>query len=269
MHHDLIRQYLYHVLHGARKQELKKTLTPALLEDVRTFWFDHLSDKTSLILPGQSEMKRWFTTDSDFDKSCIAQFQPALETILTSNATVKEILSAVDTSNPLTWLSLLILLDQVPRNCYRGRESKQVFTRFDPLASEIALKAIELGIPTLNPVRYRLSYRFWFHLPLMHSEDVDVHYRAVEVQEETARDVEEFLKMERSGLGDDERVCFDVMVQKKDSLRAWLANTLDYEKRHLVIVERFGRYPHRNEALGRVSTEDEVKYLENGGETFG
>ncbi|KAJ5778230.1 hypothetical protein N7520_001476 [Penicillium odoratum] len=249
--------------------ELKETLTSALLEDIRTFWFDHLSDKNSLILPGQSEMKRWFTTDSDFDKACIAQFQPALETILTSNATAKEILSAVDTTNPLTWLSLLILLDQVPRNCYRGRESKQVFTRFDPLASEIALKAIELGIPTRSPVRYRLSYRFWFHLPLMHSEDVNVHHRAVKVHEETARDVEEFLEMDSRALGEDERDCFDVLVQNKDSLRAWLANTLDYEKRHLVIVERFGRYPHRNEALGRVSTEDEVEYLENGGETFG
>ncbi|KAJ5934805.1 hypothetical protein N7466_004352 [Penicillium verhagenii] len=248
--------------------ELQQTLTPALIEDIQKFWFDHLSDDKSLVLPGQSEMKRWFSTDHDFDKACVAQFQPALETILASNATASDILSAVDTKNPLTWLSLLILLDQVPRNCYRGPASKQVFTRFDPLASEIALRAIDLGIPFQNPIRYRLSYRFWFHLPLMHSEDVHVHYRAVEVHEETARDLEAFLKLEKDSLGEDEKACFDVLFQKQESMRAWLANTADFEKRHLVIVEQFGRYPHRNAAIGRVSTEEEVRYLEDGGETF-
>ncbi|KAJ5810339.1 uncharacterized protein N7503_002557 [Penicillium pulvis] len=249
--------------------ELKQTLTPSLLEDIRTFWFDHLSDEKSLILPGQSEMKRWFATDAEFDKACVAQFQPALEAILSSGATATEILSAVDTKNPLTWLSLVLLLDQVPRNCYRGPESKKVFTSFDPLACEIALKAISLGIPAQNPIRYMLSYRFWFHLPLMHSEDVGVHHQAVKMHEETARDMEAFLKVERDSLDEDERECFDTLFQKKDFLKGWLDNTLDFEKRHLVIVEQFGRYPHRNKALGRASTEEEVKYLENGGETFG
>ncbi|KAJ6084255.1 hypothetical protein N7486_011055 [Penicillium sp. IBT 16267x] len=249
--------------------ELKQTLTPSLLEEIRTFWFDHLSDEKSLVLPGPSEMKRWFATDADFDKACVAQFKPALEAILNSGATATEILSAVDTKHPLTWLSLLLLLDQVPRNCYRGPESKKVFTSFDPLACEIALKGISLGVPAQNPIRYRLSYRFWFHLPLMHSEDVGVHYKAVKVHEETAKDMEELLKVERDSLDEDERHCFDILFQKRDSLKGWLDNTLDFEKRHLVIVERFGRYPHRNAALGRVSTEDEVRYLENGGETFG
>ncbi|KAJ5631527.1 uncharacterized protein N7484_011627 [Penicillium longicatenatum] len=249
--------------------ELKQTLTPSLLEDIRTFWFDHLSDEKSLILPGQSEMKRWFATDADFDKACVAQFQPALEAIISSGATATDILSTVDTKNPLTWLSLLLLLDQVPRNCYRGPESKTVFTSFDPLACEIAIKAISLGIPVQNPIRYRLSYRFWFQMPLMHSEDVGVHYQAVKVHEETARDMEAFLKAERGSLDEDERECFDVLFQKRDLMKGWLDNTLDFEKRHLVIVEQFGRYPHRNAALGRVSTEDEVNYLDNGGETFG
>lgn len=51
--------------------ELKQTLTPALLEDVRNFWFDHLSGENALIVPGQSEMKRWFSRDTEFDNACM------------------------------------------------------------------------------------------------------------------------------------------------------------------------------------------------------
>jgi uncharacterized protein (DUF924 family) len=56
---------------GSVSSDLKQTLTPALLEDVRNFWFDHLSSEDALILPGQSEMKRWFMRDSEFDKACV------------------------------------------------------------------------------------------------------------------------------------------------------------------------------------------------------
>lgn len=51
--------------------QLKQTLTPTLLEDVRNFWFDHLNGEDALILPGQSEMQRWFTRDAEFDKACV------------------------------------------------------------------------------------------------------------------------------------------------------------------------------------------------------
>lgn len=51
--------------------QLKQTLTPVLLEDVRNFWFDHLSSEDALIVPGQNDMKRWFTRDAEFDKVCV------------------------------------------------------------------------------------------------------------------------------------------------------------------------------------------------------
>lgn len=50
---------------------LKQTLTPTILEDVRNFWFDHLSGEDALILPGSSEMQRWFSRDAEFDKACV------------------------------------------------------------------------------------------------------------------------------------------------------------------------------------------------------
>jgi uncharacterized protein (DUF924 family) len=45
-------------------------------------------------------------------------------------------------------------------------------------------------------------------------------------------------------------------------------NNLDYEYKHKVIIERFGRYPHRNEILGRVSTEEEIEFLKQPGSSF-
>lgn len=51
--------------------KLKETLTPSLLEDVRNFWFSHINDDESLILPGGSDMQRWFTRDVNFDKACV------------------------------------------------------------------------------------------------------------------------------------------------------------------------------------------------------
>lgn len=198
------------------------------------------------------------------------QFQPALEAILASGASASDILNSINQSDPLAWVSLIILLDQVPRNCYRGNESKLVFTRFDPLAQEITLRAIQNNVPTQSSqIRYRLAYRFWFHLPLMHSETLDIHEQAVKLHEDTARDMEDLLARDATSLDRDEKGCYDVLSSQKDALQAYLVNGLDYEKRHKVIIERFGRYPHRNQAIGRESTKEEIDYLENGGETFG
>ena len=51
--------------------ELKQTLTPALLDEIRTFWFDHLSGDEALILPSQNDLQRWFTRDASFDDACV------------------------------------------------------------------------------------------------------------------------------------------------------------------------------------------------------
>ncbi|KAJ5128701.1 uncharacterized protein N7443_005820 [Penicillium atrosanguineum] len=248
---------------------LKQTLTPALLENVRNFWFNHLISEDALILPGRPEMMRWFMRDSDFDKACVTQFQTALEKIISSGASATEILDAIDKSSPLNWLSILLLLDQVSRNCYRGDESKLVFGHFDPLAKEIAVRAIDTGILTQDPhLRYRLSYRIWFHMPLMHSENLAVHEKAVQVLDDTAKDINDLIDSDVSTLDDDEKRCHDVLSSQKEALDMFLKNTSDFEKKHKDIIEQFGRYPHRNAPLGRISTVEEIEYLEKGGEAF-
>lgn len=103
----------------------------------------------------------------------------------------------------------------------------------------------------------------------MHSENLAVHEQALKQHEETAKDMGQFLLKDVSTLSKDEKKCYRILSNKQDALGALLTNLLDFEKRHKVIIEQFGRYPHRNQALGRVPTAEEIEYLKNGGETFG
>jgi uncharacterized protein (DUF924 family) len=192
-----------------------------------------------------------------------------LESILTSEASATDILETINTASPFSWLYTLILLDQIPRNCYRGSESKLVFTRFDPLAKAIAVRASEKRIVSQSSeLRYRLAYRMWFYLPLMHSEDLKMHEKSLEQYEIMATELEELVDRDVDTLSEDEGKCYRVLSGQRDELKKFLTMHTEFEKRHKVIIERFGRYPHRNEALGRTSTSEEVEYLENGGETF-
>jgi uncharacterized protein (DUF924 family) len=167
-------------------------------------------------------------------------------------------------------MSLLILLDQMPRNCYRGASSSVVFNEFDPLARDITRAAIELGIPDeKSEIRWQFAYRSWFYMPLMHSEELADHEKALQGFKKALADVEE-LAGEQPGSTDDE-----YRARAGDAVRADAATAmkmvkmnLDYEQMHYDIVERFGRYPHRNAALGREPTAEETEYLEKGGETF-
>jgi hypothetical protein len=51
--------------------DLKQTLTPTLLEDVHKLWFKHLNNEELFILPGWTEMGKWFARDEEFDEICM------------------------------------------------------------------------------------------------------------------------------------------------------------------------------------------------------
>ncbi|GKT46590.1 uncharacterized protein ColSpa_06771 [Colletotrichum spaethianum] len=226
------------------KARLQETLTPELLEKLRRFWFKHLKTDEAYILPQKSQMGRWFFSDADFDEVCVP-------------------------FTPLQWLSLVLLLDQVPRNIYRGSESSIVFKFFDPIAHEIAQHAINAGAPTHNRTKYRVAYRMWFYLPFMHSEDLALHDFAIEQYQQMKDDFDELLADDGSAGSDDQRKCWGVLAVQKESAKDLLETNYDFEMKHRDIIVQFGRYPHRNMAMGRSSTPEEIDYLENGGETFG
>jgi uncharacterized protein (DUF924 family) len=129
-------------------------------------------------------------------------------------------------------LALLLLFDQFPRNIFRG--TPRAFAT-DALAREVARHALARGhdVP-LPPV-----WRWFFYLPFEHSEDLHDQRLSVSLFETLA------LRHPADG-----------------------SEVLDYARRHLEIIERFGRFPHRNAILGRESTPEEIAFLQEPGSSF-
>lgn len=125
-------------------------------------------------------------------------------------------------------LALIILLDQFSRNMYR--DSPKAFSQ-DGLALEACKAGMKKGLDT----KLSDQERAFFYMPLMHSENLE--------------DQKESLKRFAS-LGE---------AQSEGNKYALL---------HYRIIERFGRYPHRNKILGRPSTPEEIEFLKQPGSSF-
>eukprot|EP00003_Mantamonas_plastica_P000429 TRINITY_DN1034_c0_g1_i2.p2 TRINITY_DN1034_c0_g1~~TRINITY_DN1034_c0_g1_i2.p2 ORF type:complete len:177 (-),score=63.48 TRINITY_DN1034_c0_g1_i2:853-1383(-) len=126
-------------------------------------------------------------------------------------------------------LALVILLDQFSRQIYRGKA--QAFD-YDAKAREIATKVLADGFPEGFHM-FEISFLL---MPFEHSEDLKDHEYAVEM----------FQKLH------------DKAVEHGSSAQMFV----DYEAKHKSTIEKFGRYPHRNEVLGRESSKEEEEFLE-------
>lgn len=162
----------------------------------------------------------------------------------------------------------------MPRNCYRGAAASTAFTVFDPIAQGVALKAIQQhNIPDGAPeVRWQFGRRPWFYLPLMHSESPDLHDLAIIQYGRMAADMDHLIQSspsESPEAGEWERRAAAVVRADAEGAKKFVASNIESEQKHYDIIKKFGRYPHRNAALGREPTTEEVEYLANGGETFG
>ena len=164
--------------------------------------------------------KTWFAHDPAFDDQIRRQFQ-ALHLKASTGALAPWAGSASGA------LALLILLDQFPRNLYRG--SAHAFAT-DPMARSIARDAVERGFD----LEIEVLLRAFFYLPFMHSELIQDQDRGLALCE---------------GL-----------VQAKGDKR-----TLRSAIQHRDIIVRFGRFPHRNKVLGRITTDEEQAFLDGGG----
>lgn len=174
--------------------------------------------------------KLWFTKDDAFDRSLRERFEGTLE------AYVRGELPAWGAS-PRTRLASVVLLDQLSRNMFRG--TPRSFAQ-DPLALALAEEILASGdYAALAPVE-----RAFILLPLMHAED----------RARQRRCVAEYQKL--------------LAGAESEEMRKFFANNVDYGERHAAIVERFGRFPHRNAVLGRTSTEEEVEFLKQPGSSF-
>ncbi|WP_017315225.1 DUF924 family protein [Mastigocladopsis repens] len=127
-------------------------------------------------------------------------------------------------------LALILLLDQFPRNMFR--DTPQAFAT-DWEALSAAQHAIALGYDQkLLPVQ-----RWFIYLPFEHSENLEHQRQAVRLFQQLSNDPES-------------------------------TSCIDYAMRHMQVIQRFGRFPHRNEILGRVSTSEEKEFLKQTGSSF-
>jgi len=139
---------------------------------------------------------------------------------------------------PRSMRALILLLDQVTRTLHRG--TPEAFA-WDSEARALTDQALELGFDQeLRPVE-----RTFVYITLMHSESLDDHDRAVALYTQVVNAVPE---------GSD--------------TRAALEGNLEFEHKHRDIIVRFGRYPHRNEVLGRTSTSEELAFLKEPDSSF-
>jgi uncharacterized protein (DUF924 family) len=133
-------------------------------------------------------------------------------------------------------LALILLLDQLPRSIHRG--TPEAFAQ-DAAARQVADSGLAAGADRLlRPIE-----RLFFYLPFEHSEDLADQHRSVRLFRELGESVLE-------------------------SQRDVFSGFLDYAVRHREVIERFGRFPHRNRILGRESTPEELAFLEEPGSSF-
>jgi uncharacterized protein (DUF924 family) len=163
------------------------------------YWFEELQPDA------------WFRSDAGVDAAIRERFGNLYEQLTQ--------LRPEQLATPAECLAAVIVLDQFPRNMFRG--TPRAFAT-DALALSISQHAIVSGLDRQLTQQQRLL----LYMPFQHSEDRAVQTRSMELFTQ---------------LG--------------------LADNLDYAQRHKDIIDRFGRFPHRNAVLGRGSTTEELQFI--------
>ncbi|KUI56226.1 hypothetical protein VP1G_03631 [Cytospora mali] len=256
-------------------EHVRQLLPPAFLNEVQSLWFQHILNKEDMVVPCQRSMMKWFRKDEEFDKICSHTFRPSLDAIKQQNITAQDIIDSTHPSSPLEWISLIVLFDQIPRNIYRGTESIVVFTFFDPIAQQLAKAAIASGVHQHPSVKYRIGHRLWITMPFMHSESPEEHERAVRLIQEMTEDINEVdandTPTSNDSVNDVDELweCKRIIAANKEAAIKLCESQIQFELKHRDIIDKFGRYPHRNGPLGRAMMKDEQDFLYSGGDTFG
>lgn len=178
-----------------------------MFDEVLTFWFKEI------------EPRQWWIVDPAFDELLRVRFFMRLQ-----QAAAGELFEWRASARGR--LAEIIILDQFPRNIYRG--TVQAFSQ-DPQALALSQEAVAGGaLQVLEEVE-----RPFLLMSYMHSESSLVHVQA--------------------------EILFRQFTKPEN---------YEFELRHKAIIDRFGRYPHRNQVLGRISSEAELEFLKQPGSSF-
>jgi uncharacterized protein (DUF924 family) len=182
-------------------------------EKVLLFWF---ADE-----PGSKSMfqLRWFFPTPEFDGLCTTRFLASYEDAAHGRLEDWR-------KEPRSCLALILLLDQLPRNMFRG--TARAFAT-DAMARELTRHALVSGFDReLSPIM-----RMFLYLPLEHSENPDDQLESV-------------------------RLTSALVAENPD-----YTEVLEQAVQHMEVIRRFGRFPGRNNALGRQSTQEEMNFLKD------
>ena len=197
-------------------------------------WFSTMDDLTPLdrtTEPFRSCYARWYGKDPAVDQALRDEFEAALVAVTAPGIDWRAELEGWR-AHPRGLLALVILLDQLPRNLYRG--TAQMYAH-DPLALHVTTLAIEAYPSTAMP----LLQRMFLYVPLMHVEHATIQDGMVQ----------HFVSL----VGEAER--------RVPASAPFFQHALGYAERHRDVIRRFGRFPHRNAILGRASSEEEITFL--------
>jgi uncharacterized protein (DUF924 family) len=191
---------------------------PSSPAEVLAFWFGGEDE------PGYGEFREeWFRKDEAFDREVTDRFGDLYERAAAGDLDGWQ-------EEPDSCLALVIVLDQFPRNMFRG-DGKTHAT--DDKALQTARYAIEHALDRELPAFQKM----FLYMPFMHAESVEDQRRSVELFEGLAA--------EPGG-----------------------PDVVEYAVGHRDIVERFGRFPHRNAILGRETTPEEAEFLTQPGSSY-
>lgn len=190
-----------------------RTSPPAVLD----FWFGRADE------PGFGEFRdAWFQKNDGFDAEVRDRFGDVYE-----RAAAGELDGWREEATGC--LALVIVLDQFPRNMFRG-DARTHAT--DAKALETAGYAVDRALDRELPPLQRM----FLYMPFMHSEGVEDQRRSVEL--------------------------FGLLAEQGGP------DVTEYAVGHKEIVDRFGRFPHRNEVLGRGTTPEEAEFLTRPGSSY-
>ncbi|WP_445173047.1 DUF924 family protein [Microcoleus sp.] len=188
------------------------------MNEVLDFWFGRSHSPEF----GKVQQK-WFEKDTDFDAEVRSRFMQQYELAASGQLDSWQ-------NSPNNCLALILLLDQFPRNMFRG--TPQAFA-----TDSKALATAEYAVNN-NFDRELLTVQKWFiYLPFEHSENLERQQKSVELFRQLSGDTD------------------------SDSV-------IEYAMQHLEIIQRFGRFPHRNQILGRETTPEEAEFLKQPGSGF-
>lgn len=196
------------------------------VESILHFWFGSSADDAEVI---REKWDLWWKKNSHVDDEIRKRFEATLQAEHQGER-------ASWGKNPRGQLARIIVLDQFPRNMYRG--AARAFA-FDERALGLAGVALGQGMDKA----LRLVERVFMYMPFEHSEDSN--------DQQTS-----------------ETLFTALVAAAPDSQKSVFRDFLEYAVRHKAIIDRFGRFPHRNALLGRKSTPEELTFLNGADSSF-